>query len=930
MRSPTWDAGHYKWRKDDGTWSTATTYAEDTPIGVSLDTIYRLRCGWGESNDQTDGTSISPNLQFRLNGGSWTTVGSATAVKYANSSQQADGDTETTQRLTSTSGLSWNSRAEWCEDNAPAAQALANVCEEIEYVIEFDSASISAGDVIEFQLTYSSGTAFDSYITMPRAQALAGTLSGSISTPSWTSNAGTGRSINLTTEGTNDWAKWCTAGSSTAFDSKSGGSGISDTTDIITTPSAFELTDGDDFSWTDGTPTSSGSGDQFAQFYSSELFGGGSFTIPASTTEQTCRIFIDTGNSIVQFCFELSDGSAEPQYYYHESTEGTYGGDISVDFKAASASQTLKVTATVWDANTQDYVFLSAVTLADTPPSGDVLTSTDVESASDVNAPAISQIHALTAVDAEATTDTSTPAVGQVHGLISTDIEAASDVSAPAIAESSVLTATDAESATDVSAPTIGQTHSLSAVDAEAASDVSAPAVGQEHALLATDAECASDVSAPTISEVNALSATDSESATDVSGGTLGQIHALIATDTESLSDVSAPTINQTHALTATDAESATDTSVPVFTEVAPGTDDLSATDAESLSDVSAPALTQEHALLATDVEALSDVSTPAIGQAHGLAATDVEAASDVSVPELDHIHNLLVTDAECASDVSSPAIGQVHVLSATDAECACDVSAPVFTEVGSGTDALSATDVEALSDTSAPSIGQEHTLLASDAEANSDVSAPSIGQEHALSASDVEAASDVSAPTLATVHQLNATSVDCASDTSTPVIAQVHMLLATDVEAANDVSTPAMESGVVHLTATDAESASDVSAPALGQIHVLLSTGAECLSEVSVPVLVRTGSVEARGEAAIFLWDPVPLDPAYLPVYLAEHFRRLHEVTRALSQGTFDVLHEEPEKYYTGMLVLADGTDWDPGSGEGIYCYYDAQWNKL
>jgi hypothetical protein len=40
--------------------------------------------------------------------------------------------------------------------------------------------------------------------------------------------------------------------------------------------------------------------------------------------------------------------------------------------------------------------------------------------------------------------------------------------------------------------------------------------------------------------------------------------------------------------------------------------------------------------------------------------------------------------------------------------------------------------------------------------------------------------------------------------------------------------------------------------------------------------------------------------------------------------------LHNEPPKPRTGMVVLADGTDWDPGSGAGVYCYYDGSWNKL
>ena len=41
--------------------------------------------------------------------------------------------------------------------------------------------------------------------------------------------------------------------------------------------------------------------------------------------------------------------------------------------------------------------------------------------------------------------------------------------------------------------------------------------------------------------------------------------------------------------------------------------------------------------------------------------------------------------------------------------------------------------------------------------------------------------------------------------------------------------------------------------------------------------------------------------------------------------------LHEEPPKPRTGMVVLADGTDWNPGgTGAGFYGYYGAAWHKL
>lgn len=40
--------------------------------------------------------------------------------------------------------------------------------------------------------------------------------------------------------------------------------------------------------------------------------------------------------------------------------------------------------------------------------------------------------------------------------------------------------------------------------------------------------------------------------------------------------------------------------------------------------------------------------------------------------------------------------------------------------------------------------------------------------------------------------------------------------------------------------------------------------------------------------------------------------------------------LHAEPAKLIDFMVVAADGTDWDPGSGQGVYTYYNAAWRKL
>lgn len=74
--------------------------------------------------------------------------------------------------------------------------------------------------------------------------------------------------------------------------------------------------------------------------------------------------------------------------------------------------------------------------------------------------------------------------------------------------------------------------------------------------------------------------------------------------------------------------------------------------------------------------------------------------------------------------------------------------------------------------------------------------------------------------------------------------------------------------------------------------------------------------------------YTPGPLPSGELtPNQIMEFlFRELLELSKA-SQFAEDLvlpyLHREPDKVVAGMLVHADGTDWDPdlmGLGEGLY----------
>ena len=52
----------------------------------------------------------------------------------------------------------------------------------------------------------------------------------------------------------------------------------------------------------------------------------------------------------------------------------------------------------------------------------------------------------------------------------------------------------------------------------------------------------------------------------------------------------------------------------------------------------------------------------------------------------------------------------------------------------------------------------------------------------------------------------------------------------------------------------------------------------------------------------------------------ITEEFRSVEEQSELVDIPILQVLHVAPEKTLPGMLVYADGSDWNPGSGEGLY----------
>ena len=74
---------------------------------------------------------------------------------------------------------------------------------------------------------------------------------------------------------------------------------------------------------------------------------------------------------------------------------------------------------------------------------------------------------------------------------------------------------------------------------------------------------------------------------------------------------------------------------------------------------------------------------------------------------------------------------------------------------------------------------------------------------------------------------------------------------------------------------------------------------------------------------------DP-PSDPAQLQRFLREELVKLKAAIDAVAEGFAPVVYAPPAKPRAGMIRNADGTQWYPGSGEGLYRFDGVVWKLL
>ena len=76
----------------------------------------------------------------------------------------------------------------------------------------------------------------------------------------------------------------------------------------------------------------------------------------------------------------------------------------------------------------------------------------------------------------------------------------------------------------------------------------------------------------------------------------------------------------------------------------------------------------------------------------------------------------------------------------------------------------------------------------------------------------------------------------------------------------------------------------------------------------------------------------PLPLEPQDLGIYVVTELKRLADIVLNQAYFRLERTHVAPTKPRGGDVRYADGSNWDPGSGEGIYFFKESTtaWVKL
>lgn len=164
MGQPYYDQDTFRWREDDGTEATASWIGDPNQdlSSPQTDYTYRLRFLLQNTGDK-DGSGFTPRLEYRRNGGTWTQVTTTSNFVRCQASAYVTDGTACLQRL----GSGTYDEGYFDSNGSITSFTFSQAQEsEDEWCLQFRSADIGGGDVIELRVT-NGGAALNSYTNTP-------------------------------------------------------------------------------------------------------------------------------------------------------------------------------------------------------------------------------------------------------------------------------------------------------------------------------------------------------------------------------------------------------------------------------------------------------------------------------------------------------------------------------------------------------------------------------------------------------------------------------------------------------------------------------------------------------------------------------------------------------------------------------------------
>ncbi len=154
--------------------------------------------------------------------------------------------------------------------------------------------------------------------------------------------------VNLSTEGTTDWAHWGLTTAS-SFNHKSGVTQQISNYTLIGSTAAGRFNDSRvAYTWTGGTPTASASS-SIAGLYFTGIGDGYQLSVPAATTDRTLKLYLGVYNAKGTLEAKLSDGSVPSYVAVLDNSTGSTDRVVTITYHADGTGVNLLVSFTVAD-----------------------------------------------------------------------------------------------------------------------------------------------------------------------------------------------------------------------------------------------------------------------------------------------------------------------------------------------------------------------------------------------------------------------------------------------------------------------------------------------------------------------------------------------------------------------------------------------------